>query len=132
MDRYQPMTRNAVADLVVFAAAADGRPDKPGKADVDLWLGVAHTNRWRADEARRAVVELAGEVTGEYARRILPGAVNARVKYHRGQPPPFEAAPVVDPATAAARAAAVREFVERTAARKAIGSAHPEAAEATS
>lgn len=128
---YQPLSLTAIQQILALVSAADGQPR--GEPDEQLWLGVAHRERWRASEARAAVTELACRWTGEFGRQITPGVAAAEIKRVRSQPQPFAEQvaelPPVEEASPERRRELMAAWVAEQAAKKSMPSAHPEEGE---
>src|SRR4051812_25210157 len=126
-ERYVPIAWNAMVDLLKMVTAADGQ--ERSETDAQLWLGVATVQRWRADEAVAAVVQIAttGGRPDVPRARILPGTVDEIIRNNRRQPVAFAAQqaalPPVDEATTDARRAAIAEFVRAQTTRMSVDSA---------
>jgi hypothetical protein len=126
-ERYVPIAWNAMVDLLKMVTAADGQ--ERSETDAQLWLGVATVQRWRADEAVAAVVQIATTWgrSDVHRARILPGTVDEIIRNNRRQPVAFAAQqaalPPVDEATTDARRAAIAEFVRAQTTRMSVDSA---------
>jgi|SRR6476619_2290255 len=126
-ERYVPIAWNAMVDLLKMVTAADGQ--ERSETDAQLWLGVATVQRWRAEEAVAAIVQIATTWgrSDVHRARILPGTIDEIIRNNRRQPAvnAHRAAlsPVEDEASAERRRAVIAEFVATQTTRMSVDSA---------